>query len=139
MIRPIVAEDIPWGLSLAHRRYEAFDPGGALIAIGQAMNLPTALAIRSDHGFLVANIIATGWWPKRRACHILWLCLEEGHHWEAVKLLRASIVWAKEQGCRRWILSSDTEYPFAALAARVGARVEPRYLIEFAEEPNEPL
>lgn len=133
MIRPITADDIPWGMSLAHRRYESFDPGGALVAIGQAMRLPTALAIRADHGFLVANILASGWFPKKREAHVLWLCVEEGHHWEAVKLLRHSICWAKELNCTRWWFMSDTENGVAALAERVGASEVPHYAIELKE------
>lgn len=134
MIRAVVVDDIPWGLSLVHRRYGEFDPGGGLIAIGQAMKSQNALAIRSDHGFLVANIVAPGWWPKRRTCQILWLCVEEGYHWEAVKLLRASICWAKERGCTRWWVDSDTKHEVGALAERVGARGVPRYEIDFTLE-----
>lgn len=133
MIRAITADDVPWGMSLAHRRYESFDPGGALIAIGQAMSLKTALAIRSDHGFLVANITRYGWWPDRRNCHVLWLCVEEGHPWDACKLLRASVEWAKAEGCKRWWLTSETEHAVASLAERIGARVEPSYVIELKE------
>lgn len=134
MIRPITADDVPWGMSLAHRRYdEAFDPGGALIAIGQALRSPKALAIRSDHGFLVADILTPGWYPKQKNCRIVWLCMEESYHWEAVKLLRASIAWAKDHGCQRWIFTSETDVPIAALAERVGARVEPSYVIELTE------
>lgn len=135
MIRPITADDVPWGMSLANRRYEErFDPGGALVAIGQAMRLPTALAIRSDHGFLVANILASLWFPKKRTCQILWLCVEEGYHWEAVKLLRTSVAWAKDQKCTRWWVDSETEHEVAALAERVGARAAPRWEIDFTLE-----
>lgn len=134
MIRPITADDVPWGMSLAHRRYESFDPGGALIVLGTALRSSTALAIRSDHGFVIANIVAPAWFPRKRDAHILWLCVEEGHHWEAVKLLRASICWAKEQGCRRWWFDGDTEHEVGALAERVGAREVPRYRIDLEAE-----
>lgn len=134
MIRPITADDVPWGMSLAHRRYEEFDPGGALIAIGQAIRSPGALAVRSDHGFLVAHVVASGWFPKKREAHVLWLCVEEGHHWEAVRLLRASICWAQEQNCTRWWFMADTEHDVEALAERVGAREVSHYAIDFAEK-----
>ena len=50
------------------------------------------------------------------------LVAERGCHWQAIKLLRRTIEWAKERGCLRWFLSSDTNYDFAALARRVGAQ-----------------
>lgn len=133
MIRAITVDDVPWGMSLAHRRYEEFDPGGALIAIGQAIRSPNALAVRSDHGFLVAHIVASGWFPRKREAYVLWLCVEEGHHWEAVRLLRASVGWAKEQGCTRWWFDSETEHEVAALAERVGAHEVPRYTVDLTE------
>ena len=135
MIRSIAADDIPWAMSLAHRRYEGhFDPGVALVAGTNAMRLPTALAWRTDHGFLIANIVASVWHPKQRSLHILAICVEEGHHWEAVALLRASVKWAKEQGCQKWWLTSETESKVDAMARRCGARGYPHYVIEFAEE-----
>ena len=135
MIRPITADDIPWAMSLAHRRYEEhFDPGVALVAGTNAMRLPTALAWRTDHGFLIANIVASVWHPKQRSLHILAICVEEGHHWEAVELLRASVGWAQEQGCEKWWLTSETEAKVDALARRVGAKAYPHYVIEFAED-----
>lgn len=122
MIRPITSQDILWVVSLGTQRYSGeYDAVGGLGALAMAISLPTALAIRSDHGFLVANILTSLWRPKRRECHVLAICVEEGHHWEAVKLLRASIEWAQEQRCTRWLVSSDTDHPVAQLAYRVGA------------------
>lgn len=140
MIRPITADDIPWIVSLCQRRYGLlgyYDFGAGLVALTQAMRLTTAQAIRSDHGFLVADVEFASWKPKRRECHVLAICIEEGHHWEAAKLLRVNIVWAREQGCVRWLLSSETEHGVASLADRVGARVEPRYVIDLEEASDD--
>ena len=131
MIRPITADDVPWVISLGSRRYSGeYDPGGGLVALAQAMRLSTALAIRSDHGFLVANILQSVWAPKKRECHVLAICCEEAHPWDAVKLLRASVEWAREQKCLRWLVSSETEHSITRLAWRVGAHAMPFYGIE---------
>lgn len=137
MIRPIVVDDIPWGMSLIHRRYKEVDPGGAIIAIGQAMKSPNALAVRSDHGFLVATVNIVGWWPQKRNCYVLAVCVEEGHHsWEAIKLLRASVRWAQEQKCERWWFTSDLEHEreVASLAERLGASPVAHYVLKLGQE-----
>ena len=134
MIRDGTADDIPWALSLAHRRYGGqFDPGVTLVAIANAIRLPTAIAWRTDHGFLVGNIVASVWHPRERSLHVLAICVEEGHHWEAVELLRASVGWARDHGGQKWWLTSETESKVDAMALRIGAKPYPHYVIDFAE------
>ena len=123
MIRDITVEDLPWGLALALSRYDRrdYDLLGGLNAVLQAIKLDTALAIRNDNGFLIGNIVTTMWTPKLRNLHLLMLCVEEGHHWAAVELLRASIKWACEHRCDKWWFHSSTDYRIGPLALRVGA------------------
>ena len=128
-------EDVPWALSLAHRRYsQGYDPGGGLLAFLDAIKSPRQLALRSDNGFLGAQIAWPPWRPQQRDCMVVVLCTEEGHHWEAVQMLRYSVVWAREQKCTRWFLGGDGEKSLAALARRVGAGSMPVYRIELAGE-----
>lgn len=137
MIRDITADDIPWIASLCQRRYgfAEYDVGGGLIALGEAMRSPNAVAWRNAHGFLVGNIQIRIWAPKHRSLHILALCVEEGHHWDAVELLRASVAWAGRQGCDQWWLSgSESEHRIGPLAKRVGARLSAVYVIDLAKE-----
>ena len=62
------------------------------------------------------------------------ICAEEGHHWDAIKLLRASLEWAKEQGHKRWLLSSsETDHPIGKLAERIGAQALPFYGLKLGE------
>ena len=124
-------KDVPWALSLAHRRYKAgYDPGGALLAVMNAINSPNALALRSDHGFLGAHVAFPLWRPEQRDCMVVVLFTEEGHHWEAVRMLRYSVVWAREQKCSRWFLGGDGDKSLAALARRLGAGTMPVYRID---------
>ena len=128
-------EDVPWALSLAHRRYsQGYDPGGGLLAFLDGIKSPRQLALRSNNGFLGAQIAWPPWRPQQRDCMVVVICTEEGHHWEAVQMLRYSVVWAREQKCTRWFLGGDGEKSLAALARRVGAGSMPVYRIELAGE-----
>lgn len=129
--RPIVYDDIPWILSLAHERYEGWDPGGALTFLVQALRSPTTLLIRSDRAFLIANHVAPPWYPKRRECHVMAVCAFPGAHWQAIGLLRESVTWAKQQGCVRWRCHSETAHDIGALCRRAGAHADsPRYVLD---------
>lgn len=122
--RVCTVNDLPWVLSLAHRRYtKTPDPGTTLDWLIRVLNSPaTALALRTDNAFCVAMINIAPWWPTERGCHIAVLVADRGYHWDAVFLLKETIRWAEAQGCVRWELSSETDYDFAALAKRVGAK-----------------
>jgi len=134
VITDIKPEDVPWVLSLAHQRYHSFDPGGALVALTSAMHELSAIAWRTPHAFLVATIVRPLWNPNRPECHVLALCAEAGHHWEAARLLRQSREWAIDKQCARWWFWSETEHRIGALAERVGAKLgAERYLIDFME------
>lgn len=129
----IVAGDIPWILSLASERYRQFDPGGALTFLIQALQSQTTLMIRTEQksAFLIASTVSAPWYPKELDCHVMGFCAKPGAHWQALKLLRESVAWAKLQGCVRWRFHSETEHDVGALCRRVGARQDsPRYLIE---------
>lgn len=129
--RKLVFDDIPWILSLAHERYEGWDPGGTLTFLVQALRSPTMLMIRSERAFLIANHIAPPWYPKRRECHVMALCAYPGAHWQGIGLLRESIAWARLHQCVRWRFHSETEHAVGALCRRVGAREDsPRYVLD---------
>lgn len=129
--RTIELDDIPWVLSLAYKRYRSFDPGTTLTWLVRVLRNPDSLAIRTDNAFLIANIVTGIWQPDERECHVTFLCAAEKHHWEAVKLIKRSVTWARGTGCRKWWFCSETECPIDAIALRVGARPEVmRYSID---------
>ena len=134
-LRRIGFDDVPWTLSLAHKRYRSFDPGLTLTWLIAIIRSPTALAIRSDHAFVIVTITTSAWWPDEPECHTMFVCAAAGHHWETVKLLRQSISWARGRGCVRWWFSSETDCNIEALALRVGAapRVM-RYCVDLAAD-----
>jgi hypothetical protein len=86
------------------------------------------LPIRTDDAFLIALVACIPWKPADMECNVALVCAEDGHMWEALALIRESIEWAKQRGCAKWHISSETGYDFAPIAKRVGAGVcEPRY------------
>lgn len=96
----------------------------------QALNASHMLMLRNDQAFLVANHVAPPWYPKRRECHVMALCAREGAHWQALKLLRESVEWARLQGCVRWRFYSETDHDVGVLCRRLGADQETRYVID---------
>jgi hypothetical protein len=111
-------------LDLAKRRYS--DRLDFVSAEGWMRNIclkgpMVFLPIRSDDAFLVAMIACVPWLPGDWECNVIMVCAEEGAHWQAIGLARASIVWAKKRNCVEWRISSETDSSIESIAARVGA------------------
>ena len=124
----MAANDLPWALSLAYERYD-FDPGAGAIFYLNCLKSATTLKIRRSHAFLIGTIVTSPWAPDVKEFHGLVLCAVQGHHWQAVALLRDSVIWAHQQGCSRWWFTSDRA-SIDALCRRIGAKRETRYLID---------
>jgi len=92
------------------------------------------LPIRTQNAFLIAYINPTPWQMAELECHVLVLVSDEDCIWEAVRLLRYSIEYAKACGCSFWRYSWD--YGDAGtLVRRVGAREDvPRYIINLGRK-----
>lgn len=109
-------------LSLAHRRYtKKPDPGTLLSWLIGAMSSFNAYVVRTDHALIVATIYSPPWWPDDKECHVVVLVADKGHHWDAVRLLRRSIGWARIRKCTKWRIDSETEHELGPLANYVGA------------------
>ena len=123
-LRLITENDIGWMLELGDRRYPGrYDRLGTemwvrnIVIKGPMMFLP----IRSDNAFLIAMLSTTPWMPQTPECNVVLVCAEDGHMWEAIMLLRASIEWAKQRKCSLWRLSSETDFDLAPIAHKLGA------------------
>jgi hypothetical protein len=72
------------------------------------------------------------WLPADAECNVIFVCADDGAMWEALRLLRDSLAWARNRKCALWRLSSDTEFEFPGVAKRLGCtEISPRYLIRF--------
>lgn len=116
-------------LSLGWRRYGDYDPGAAMSWLMGMLQEPRGFMLRTDGAFIIGGIIVAPWHPTRLECHVLVICAEPGAHWQAVKLLRRSVAWAREHGCQTWRTSSDYA-DIDPLCRRVGAvPTQPRYVL----------
>jgi hypothetical protein len=127
--------DIPWLIYLCKKRYAArYDQFGTegwfknTVLKQPGIFLP----IRTDNAFSIALISFIPWTPVEIECNMCFICADDNCMWEALKLLRVTIDWARMRKCKRWRMCSDTEYDFSALARRLGANeISPRYTVEF--------
>jgi hypothetical protein len=79
------------------------------------------LPIRSSDAFLVAMLACVPWIPGEFECNVIMVCAEEGAHWQAIGLARASVVWAQRRKCAEWRISSETDSSIESIAKRLGA------------------
>jgi hypothetical protein len=82
---------------------------------------PNTLVIRTQRAYLISNILTPAWHPQEPECHVLFLCAEPKAHWDAMRLVRENVRWAREKGCVRWWICSETEHSIEAFAKRMGA------------------
>lgn len=127
--------DIGWAGDLGRKRYPArFDSFTTegwfrnIVLKQPVMFLPQRLS----HAFCISMLSILPWLPSDVECNICFICADDGHMWQAMKLLRASVDWARMRKCNHWRLSSDTDYDLAVMARRIGAvEVTPRFVITF--------
>jgi hypothetical protein len=131
--RLITEADLLWVVWLGRKRYpKNYDPPGAEgwlrnIVLKQPLMF---LAQRTPNAFAVSMISVKPWTPSELECHVAALCADDGCMFEALKLLRWSIEWAKLRKCSVWSITSDTDYDFELLARRMGAvDISPRYIL----------
>lgn len=90
------------------------------------------LAQRTENAFCITMLSISPWLPTEVDANVIFICADDEHLWEAMKLLRSSVEWARARKSTRWRLSSDTEKELAPFARRIGAsEVSPRYVITF--------
>ena len=126
--------DLPWLQKLFGKKYDkGFDPitTEAWFRNIVLKNPLMFYYIRLANSFLIAMLSTLPWLPSQFDCNIIAVCADDGSMWETVKLLRASIAWARQRGCKHWMLASDTVYDLAPMAKRLGAdELSPRFSIK---------
>lgn len=132
--RLIVEEDIPWLSKLFDKRYIGY-PYDPVTTEGwfrqRVLKEPMLfLAQRMDNAFCISMLSVTPWIPAVYETNVVVICAEDNAVWESIKLLRASIEWARLRRCKVWRLSSDTDNDISLLAKRLGAdEIAPRYVM----------
>lgn len=127
--------DLPWLYDICRRRYShKYDPYSTegwfrnIVLKNPLMFLPQ----RMPNAFAISMLTVLPWLPSDFNANMIFVCAEENCGWEALKLLRSSIAWAKDRKCKTWGLASDTAVDLSALAHRLNAEeIWPRYVIRF--------
>lgn len=133
----LTENDLQWLISLGKKKYGSnYD---YLTVEGWFRNIVLKaplmfLPIRLANSFLIAMLATTPWAPSAFECNVVFVCADDGFMWEAAKLLRHSIEWARKRKCTAWRLTSDTQYDLAPIARRLGANeISPRFSVKFED------
>lgn len=131
----LTENDIPWLTDLCKRRYShKYD---SVTTEGWFRNIVLKQPVifypaRMPNAFCISMLSLVPWLPSEVECNVVFVCAEDGALWEAMKLLRSSIEWARTRKSTVWRLSSDTDYDLSAMAFRLGAKeISPRYVVRF--------
>jgi hypothetical protein len=117
-------DDLPWLKRLCLSRYShRYEPESTENWFRQLVmkNPLIFLAIRTDDAFLIALISCLPWLPSEFEVNVVMLCAEDGAGWQAVKLCRYCIDWARRRKCTVWRICSETDFNLGPIAKRVGA------------------
>lgn len=137
LVEPVLLteNDLPWLYYICKKRYSPhYD---AIATEGWFRNIVLKnplmfLPQRMPNAFAISMLSVLPWLPSDFNCNVAFICADQDCGWEALKLLRASIAWAKQRKCKTWGLASDTAVDLSALAHRLNAEeIWPRYVIRF--------
>jgi hypothetical protein len=136
--RVMTEADLDWLTYLCKKRYSHKYDSETTAAWFQNVVLKSPLlffAARTQDAFCISLISVTPWLPGSIEANVVFVCCDDGCMYQALRLLRASIAWAKLRNCTLWRLSSDTDYDLAPLARRLGAtELSPRYVLRLQDE-----
>lgn len=127
--------DLPWLTYLCKKRYShAYDPESTQAWFANiVLKSPLMFyAIRTADAFVITMLSIVPWLPNEIDANVIFVCADDDAMWQAFRLLRCSIEWAKRRRATLWRLSSDTDVDLRAIAKRLGAtEIAPRYIHRF--------
>jgi hypothetical protein len=112
---------------LCHKRYSSrFDAQSTeawfrnIVLKNPLLFYPT----RTDNAFAISMLSCSPWFPTEFDCHVLMACADDGAMWELLKVLRASVEWARKRKVTWWRITSETNIDLWPLARRCGAHLQ---------------
>lgn len=132
-MRRLTEDDFPWLHELFPRRYPGYSARGAETWMRAKFrgSLEACLAQRTDDAFCVTLLHGYHWLPFQYEAHVIALCAEEGRVWQAIALLRCSVIWGYEQGATAWRIHADTGSDIGPLMRRLRVPEDkPRYKLD---------
>ena len=129
----LTENDIQWLIFLGKKRYGIDFDYATAESWFRNIVLKSPLmfhAVRTANAFSISMISTLPWMPAEFECNVVFVCADDGAMWEAFKLMRDSIEWARKRKCTRWRLSSDTSVDLCNMARRLGAtEISPRFTL----------
>ena len=127
--------DIPWLNYLCKKRYSNRYDSSTTENWFRNIVLKSPLTFyptRMSDSFQITMLSVMPWLPAEPEAIVLFVCADDGKLYQAVKLMRDSIEFARKRRCAVWRLSSDTDIELVAMANRLGVtEISPRYCIRF--------
>src|SRR5215469_1877212 len=131
--RIMTEADFDWLNYLCKKRYSHKYDSDTTAAWFKNVVLKSPLmffACRTQDAFAITLISITPWLPNSIEANLVFVCADDGCMWQAIRLLRSSIDWAKRRECSLWRMSSDTDYDLTPLANRLGVtELSPRFVL----------
>ena len=133
--RTLTEQDIPWLFYICRKQYSnKFDAIATEIWFRNTVLKSPLLYCpqRTDNAFCISMMTTTPWMPSEFETTVVFICADDtpGHVWETMRLLRASVAWAKSRRCVAWRCASETDSDLTAFARRVGAtEISPRFTL----------
>ena len=129
--------DIPWLNYICRKKYShRYDPHGTELWFrNHVLKQPlTYLPQRTPNAFCISMLTTYAWLPTEIECSVAFICSDDRGGWEAMKLLRASVEWAKRRRCVVWRCASETDSDLTIFARRVGAtELAPRFSLRLSD------
>jgi hypothetical protein len=130
-VRLLTEEDFPWLAYIGVLRYgDRWDQKDTENWFRNICMKNTLLfqPIRTDNAFCITMLSVLPWFPSEWEANVIFICAAPNCSWEAVRLLRASVEWARKRKAVKWRCISETEYDLGPMAMRVGAtEISPRF------------
>lgn len=137
-VKLVCGADIDAVIALAPRVYPGwrFDPASMSAWLREFIASPSALAIWTDRAFCGTSLLRWMYRPERLEAVIIFIGAVPGARWDAVRLISATLDWAKARGVERLRVGAETGEDLGPLmryaARRVGYGVQaeaPRYMV----------
>jgi hypothetical protein len=130
--------DIPWLFYLCRKKYShKYDALSTELWFRNIVlkNPLLYLPQRTDNAFCISMLTTLPWIPYEFEASIVFIVADDGRGLEALKLMRASVEWAKSRRCVAWRCSSETDSDLTAFCRRVGAtEISPRFTLRLQYE-----
>jgi len=130
-VRRATVVDLNDMLDIARESYgRKFDPQKAQNFGLTALLSPQVGAFRDDDAFCMVGL-STFWWESETRANVMFLAVRKRQAWQAVKVMRAALQWAKSKGAGSFEFGEETGMRMEAIARRIGAtQNRPSYRID---------